>query len=254
MGPILWSPLSQVCGRSSVIFWSLLGVLVFNVWGASMTRSDQFVPFILSRMFAGLCGAVPTVYGARLIIDIFFIHERGRAFSIFHVSFILGVIALPTLGAFTAAHVAWPNMFWWTVGLLGSAIILVLLFVEETGYERSNENSIPNRAYPTKLDSFVANRIVTFFPGNQVVPETTLSKIVSHLKSSCGDSSLTSCIGMDNTAPNHHRYHTACSGRRPFHHGQLRFQRYASNSPERLHRVAQDRRRLRLHSSRKCIL
>ena len=220
------------------MLWSLLGVLVFNVWGASMTRQEQFVPFILSRMFAGLCGAVPTVYGARLIVDIFFIHERGRAFSIFHVSFILGVVALPTLGAFTAAHVAWPNMFWWTVGLLGLAIILVLLFMEETGYERSHDKSIPNRAYPTKSESFVGNRLVTFFPGNQVVPETTLSKIVSGPNSSCDEISLTLCIGMDNSTSNHHWYYTACFGSRIVHTGQLWIQRHASNPPERLHRIA----------------
>ena len=154
------------------------------------------------------------------------------------MSFILGVIALPTLGAFTAAHVAWPNMFWWTVGLLGLAIISVLLFMEETGYERSNDKSILNRAYPTKSDSFAANRIVTFFPGNQVVPKTTLSKIVSDPNPSRSESRLTSCIGMDNTAPNHHRYYTGCSGRRTVHTGQLRVQRYASNPPECLHRTA----------------
>lgn len=183
VGPFLWSPLVQVCGRSSVILWCLIGLLVFNVWGATMTRHTQFVPFIWSRLFAGLCGAVPATYGARLVIDVFFIHERGRAFSVLHVSFILGVISLPTLGAFTAAHVAWPNMFWWTVGLLGLASISVFLFLEETGYERSNGKSVPIHAYPTKSDSFVANRIATFFPGNRVVPETTptLSQIVSQL-------------------------------------------------------------------------
>ena len=183
VGPILWSPLAQVCGRSSVIFWCLIGLLVFNIWGATMTGHDQFVPFIISRMFAGLCGAVPAAYGARLVIDVFFIHERGRAFSVLHVSFILGVISLPTLGAFTAAHVAWPNMFWWTVGLLGLAAILVFFFLEETGYDRSDGKAISNHAYPSKSDSFFVNRIATFFPGNRVVPETTptLSQIVSDL-------------------------------------------------------------------------
>lgn len=183
VGPILWSPLAQVCGRSSVIFWCLIGLLVFNVWGATMTRHTQFVPFILSRLFAGLCGAVPAAYGARLVIDVFFIHERGRAFSVLHVSFILGVISLPTLGAFTAAHVAWPNMFWWTVGLLGLASILVFFFLEETGYKRGNGKSMPSHTYPAKSESFVGNRIATFFPGNRAVPEPTptLSQIVSQL-------------------------------------------------------------------------
>ena len=39
--------------------------------------------------------------------------------SDFHIS-LLGVIDIPTLGAFSSAAVAWNIVFWWTIGLCGS--------------------------------------------------------------------------------------------------------------------------------------
>ena len=138
-----------------------------------MTKSSQFIPFLLSRLFAGLCGAIPSVFGARIIFDTFFVHERGRAFSVFHISFLLGVIGIPTLGAFSSADVDWPIMFWWTVAILGFTLIMVFLFLEETGFDRDGQGR-----YPVKPEGFLASRIATFFPGTKVVPRTTLAETV----------------------------------------------------------------------------
>lgn len=139
-----------------------------------MTESTQFIPFLVSRLFAGLCGAIPSVFGARAIFDIFFVHQRGRAFSVFHISFLLGVIGIPTLGAFSSADVAWPIMFWWTVAILGFTLIMCFFFLEESGFDREG-----NGRYPIQPESFLANRVATFFPGNKVVPHTTLADTVS---------------------------------------------------------------------------
>ncbi|KAL6717388.1 hypothetical protein ACLMJK_005303 [Lecanora helva] len=171
VGPLFFAPMAHSCGRSSVIFWSIFGVLTFNIWGATMTKSTQFIPFLLSRLFAGLCGAIPSVFGARLIFDTFFVHERGRAFSVFHITFLLGVIGIPTLGAFSSADVDWPIMFWWTVAILGFTLIMIFLFLEETGFDRSGQGT-----YPAQTQWFFSNRIATFFPGTKVVPSTTLAE------------------------------------------------------------------------------
>ena len=138
-----------------------------------MTNSGQFIPFLLSRLFAGLCGAIPSVFGTRVIFDIFFVHERGRAFSLFHISFLLGVIGIPTMGAFSSADVDWPVMFWWTVAILGVTLLMCFFFLEESGYDREGTGR-----YPVQPDSFLSNRIATFFPGNAVVPHTSLSDTV----------------------------------------------------------------------------
>ena len=139
-----------------------------------MTHSNQYDPFVVSRLFAGMFGSVPSILGASFITDLFFLHERGRAFLVFSLSFLMGTVAGPTLGGFIVQHVDWPVIFWWTIGLQGLALVLVLLFLEETSYGRhggSVRSTIPN--------SFIANRIATFFLGTEVVPSTKSSELVS---------------------------------------------------------------------------
>lgn len=97
-----------------------------------MTHSNQYKPFVISRLFAGVFGSVPSILGASTITDLFFLHERGRIFVIFSLSFLLGTVAGPTFGGFIVEHVNWPVEFWWTVGLQGLALMLVVLFLEET--------------------------------------------------------------------------------------------------------------------------
>ena len=141
-----------------------------------MTKPTQFVPFIISRLFAGLAGGLPAVFGVRVIFDIFFAHERGRAFSVFHITFLLGIVGIPTLGAFTSVSLPWPVMFWWSVGLLGFTLIMCFLFLEESGFDREGVGK-----YPVPPDPFISNRVATFLLGSRVQPPTTFAETVSLL-------------------------------------------------------------------------
>ena len=139
-----------------------------------MTKSSQYTPYLVSRFFAGFGATVPASLGPRILLDLFFIHERGRAFSVFTLSYLLGTLVVPTVGCFVASQTDWPIMFWWTIPFLGSALILTVVFIEETGFEREGQTK-----YPRQPKSFVANRIATFLPGNRVVPPCTLAETVS---------------------------------------------------------------------------
>ena len=138
-----------------------------------MTDSNQYDPFVISRLFAGMFGSVPSILGASFITDLFFLHERGRAFLVFSLSFLMGTVAGPTFGGFIVQHVDWPVVFWWTIGLQGLALVLVILFLEETGFSRHGGS-----VSPTNPSSFIANRIATFFLGTEVVPSMSLSELV----------------------------------------------------------------------------
>lgn len=152
-----------------------------------MTHSNQYNAFVISRLFAGMLGSVPSILGASTITDLFFLHERGRAFLIFSLSFLLGTVAGPTFGGFIVEHVDWPVEFWWTVGLQGLALVLVLLFLEETGFNRDGGS-----AYPARPSSFMANRTATFFLGTKVVLAMNRSELVRyHPHLSCLMISLT---------------------------------------------------------------
>jgi hypothetical protein len=138
-----------------------------------MTHPSDYIPYVMSRLFAGFFGAVPTVLGPRIITDLFFLHQRGRAFTVLHMAFLFGTIAGPTFSGFVSAHSYFPVEFWWTVGLLGFTLICCFLFLEETGFDRvclEKNPDIPNGR--------IANRIATFFPGNRVVGPTTWKKTV----------------------------------------------------------------------------
>ena len=77
-GPLILLPLAHVIGRTSLIFWSLLGAIATQVWAARMTGSNDYISFVLSRLFGGIFGSVATILGSGYIMDMFFLHQRGK--------------------------------------------------------------------------------------------------------------------------------------------------------------------------------
>ena len=101
------------------------------------------------------------------------IEDLGRAFTLFHWCFDFGTVAGPTLSALIAAHTNWTYTYKWTAGLVGTAIILAFLLLEETSWNREEGAvNIP----PTS--KFIRSRFATFFPGNRVTPTTTSAQTV----------------------------------------------------------------------------
>ena len=174
-GPLVLAPLTRLIGRSSVIFWGLWGTLACQIWGASMTGEDDYIPFILSRWLAGMFAALPTILGPAFAMDIFFLHQRGKAFASYELSFLLGVNLGPTVGGFIVNDGPWPYVFWWTIAPVGLALILVFCFLSETGFNRDDGIA----AYPEQHTAFWKSRIATFFPGSKVVPRTNAGAMVS---------------------------------------------------------------------------
>ncbi|KAF2861364.1 putative polyamine transporter [Piedraia hortae CBS 480.64] len=170
-GPFFIIPLAAIFGRASVIFWSLIGIFCCQIWAAKMTGSGDYISFLLSRLFAGFFGAIPAILGSGYILDLFFLHQRGKAFAIFEVFIILAVVGGGTLSGFVAEKQMWNYVFWWTLGPIGAAIIAVYFFVEDTTFDR--KRGVLGRApLPT---NFFANRFKTFLPGVATQPSGKLS-------------------------------------------------------------------------------
>ncbi|KAK3935946.1 major facilitator superfamily domain-containing protein [Diplogelasinospora grovesii] len=169
-GGYFWWPLSSKFGRSSVIFWTLFGQLAAQIWAPMMTRPDQYAPYLVSRYFSAFFGVTVSVLGPRYLVDMFFLHQRGRAFTVLHLALNFGASAGPTFAGFVAANAYWPVEYWWSVALTGFTIIIVFLFLEETSYDRSE--GAANRILP---NSWIRDRFETFFLGTKVAPPTTWS-------------------------------------------------------------------------------
>ena len=158
-----------------MFFWSMVGLLVTGIWSATMTKSDQYIAFVMARLFGGLFGGIAPALGANTIVDIFFLHQRGKALTALSLSFLGGVVVGPTLSGYISGSAPWPVQFWWSNGLEAAIIFLALFFLEETYWDRTLEKDAERRKWP---ENWIANRFATFFCGSRVLPNTTMGEVV----------------------------------------------------------------------------
>ena len=154
----------------------MIGLLVTGIWAAEMTKSDQYIAFVMARLFGGFFGGTAPALGADTIVDMYFLHQRGKGLTALNLSFLGGVIVGPTLSGFISGSVSWPVQFWWSNGLEAAIILLSLVLLEETYYDRALNQDTSRRRWP---DTFLANRWATFFCGSRVLPKTTMTEVVS---------------------------------------------------------------------------
>ena len=157
----------------------MIGLLVTGIWAATMTKSDQYIAFIMARLFGGFFGGTAPALGADTIIDLFFLHQRGKGLMVLNLSFLGGVVVGPTLSGFISDSASWPVQFWWSNGLEAIIIVLSFSLLDETYYDRSPNRDIAPIGWPK---GFLANRWATFFCGSRVLPETTMAEVVSHIE------------------------------------------------------------------------
>ncbi|PYH36232.1 polyamine transporter [Aspergillus neoniger CBS 115656] len=107
--------LSVSCGLIGIMVSSILVVPLSrsSVWSAMMTSPSDYIPFVISRLFAGLCAGVPLVLGSEFVLRTYFRHQRG---------------------AYVDARASWPISFWYTVPMNGVLALLILVFIEETAF------------------------------------------------------------------------------------------------------------------------
>ncbi|KAL1974617.1 hypothetical protein VTN31DRAFT_4821 [Thermomyces dupontii] len=178
-GPFLITPLAAVVGRSSVVLWSLVGVFMCQIWAAKMTGPDDYIPFVMSRWICALFGSIPAILGSGYIVDMFFLHQRGKAFAVFEILIVFAVVGGGTLSGFIAESLHWSYVFWWTLGPVGAAILAVFLFVEDTSFDGRRGGATDQPALP---DSWLERHIATFFPGHRTQGRGRTAQFVSQSK------------------------------------------------------------------------
>ena len=89
-----------------------------------MTGSDDYIPFVMSRMVVGLFGSIAPILAPGFIMDLYFLHQRGKAFTVLEVSLLAGPAIAPVLGGFIAHTKPWPDVFWWLIALTAVSVPL----------------------------------------------------------------------------------------------------------------------------------
>ena len=150
----------------------MVGTCVCSIWAVEMQDPNDYIPFVISRWLGGTFGVCPGTIGAGVIVDIFFLHQRGKAFAGYTLCQLFGALVGPTIGGLILHSNPWPVQIWWTVGVEATVIVLVFLFLEETQFDRRPGAQPVSR-------SWISNRVATFFPGTKILPPKASRRINS---------------------------------------------------------------------------
>ncbi|KAG7427763.1 Efflux pump rdc3 [Fusarium oxysporum f. sp. raphani] len=171
VGPFIWNPLAARFGNCAMILWSLVMTLGMNIWSARMVKPDQYIPFLLSRLCAGITGTAPATIGTNVIIQIYFLHDRGKYIGIFSTCVLFGTMASSTLSGYIVEGASWVWQFWYNVILGGVCIILCLLFLEEPIWNRPG-----GPEYPTPPEGWLTRRLATYAFTKRLTPKVPIEK------------------------------------------------------------------------------
>lgn len=79
-------------------------MMACGIWAAKMTASGDYISFVISRLFGGLFGSVPQILGNGVIVNLFPLQDRGKAFAIYSTVFVLGMMLPPITRLFIVSH------------------------------------------------------------------------------------------------------------------------------------------------------
>ncbi|KAI5236361.1 MFS general substrate transporter [Aureobasidium subglaciale] len=145
-------------GRRSIYIWTLLLVLVSEIW---MAVSKQYGEYWGVEILRGLGSAPFEALPAISISDIYFAHERGGKLSAYVFGLAFGSFVGPVCGGYmvTGQGVRW--MYWYGVVVLGVLTLLFFFTFEETHFIRpidTHDEALVNTVDMPELDKTFTNK------------------------------------------------------------------------------------------------
>ncbi|KAI1056876.1 hypothetical protein LB507_002544 [Fusarium sp. FIESC RH6] len=137
--PLWWSSFSEEFGRRTIYLISFSMFVVFSVLSAI---SKNITMLIIFRMCAGGASASAHSTGAGSIADLFEVHERGRAMSIFYLGPLLGPMIAPVVGGALTQEIGWQATMWF-LAIYGLVVLLMILFFLPETLKRKPEAVLP---------------------------------------------------------------------------------------------------------------
>ncbi|KAL4804994.1 major facilitator superfamily domain-containing protein [Aspergillus unguis] len=127
VGPLIWSPLSEMIGRRPVLLYTFIGFFLF-------TLADALAPgwstLLFFRFVCGCMGAAPQTVIGGCYADVFLDKARGRAMAFYMAVASFGPLIGPIISGFASEH-GWRWSFW--IDLIFAGVTLVgLAFLPES--------------------------------------------------------------------------------------------------------------------------
>ncbi|KAF9012642.1 major facilitator superfamily domain-containing protein [Cyathus striatus] len=144
-GPLIFTPFANVYGRRSCY---LIAVFIGFITAIASALSHSYAGLIVVRMINGFGPSASYGLGAGTIVDLFYMHQRGRAMGLFTLTQTSGAHLAPIVGGYVARSLGWRWCFWVGAILNGSLFLISLFALPETIFDRP-ENSPPYSNHAT---------------------------------------------------------------------------------------------------------
>lgn len=132
---IFWVPLGNIFGRRPILIVSLIFLLLTSVWCG---LAEGFPSLLAARAFQGASSGPVYTFAPEITGDIFFHHERGRAMIAYTMCLAAGPFIAGVSGGYIAASLGYRWLFWISAILVGFTLILEVLIVPETLFDRAH--------------------------------------------------------------------------------------------------------------------
>lgn len=145
----LWVPLSNKYGRRPILLGTtLLGFV--SILGSAYAKS--FSQLIAARVFNGFFPSA-FVLGPSILVDLFFLHQRGRAMGVFTVTTVNGSHIAPLLGGPIGQFLGWRWCFKFAA-ICDAVMFLVIHFcLPETSYVQPAADTASYKPDPNHKNS-----------------------------------------------------------------------------------------------------
>ncbi|KAI0761141.1 MFS general substrate transporter [Irpex lacteus] len=121
LGPLLWSPLSEIVGRR--VIWIIPGIIyVIFIIPCAVAKNIQTL--LICRFFCGIFASSPLTLAGGTISDIWDNEERGFAIALFAAAPYGGPVLGPIVGGFVGETVGWRWIFW--VSMIFAGVMFLL--------------------------------------------------------------------------------------------------------------------------------
>ncbi|GLB37958.1 putative major facilitator superfamily protein [Lyophyllum shimeji] len=133
LGPLVFTPFANVYGRRPAY---LLSILVGFASALGSAKARTYGTLILARAMNGFGPSAALGLGAGTVVDVFFVHERGKAMGLFTLMLTNGAHLAPIVGGYVARSLGWRWCFFVGAILNGAMFVFCFFFMPETLFDR----------------------------------------------------------------------------------------------------------------------
>jgi multidrug resistance protein len=170
LGPLLWSPMSELFGRRPLWIIPFFVYIIFNI---PCALAPNLGCLLACRFLAGFFGSGPLTLAGGTIADIWGPKERGFAIALFAAAPYGGPVIGPLIGGFIGKYAGWQWLYW--VNMIAAFVTWCFICIlPETFAPVLLKKRAKKLRAETGDESFITEQEVLRLPLREIVVETLI--------------------------------------------------------------------------------